>query len=79
MITLNSVAQGNYINGEKEGVWKVWHENGHLELQANYINGKLEGLYKRWDENGKLINSTNYRIWCSVLSIKTNASTFFIL
>jgi len=61
MITLNSVAQGNYINGEKEGVWKVWHENGRLELQANYINGKLEGLYKRWDENGKLINSTNYR------------------
>ena len=30
---------GNYKNGEREGEWKFYHNNGKLKAIGNYKNG----------------------------------------
>ena len=43
-----------YINDEKEGLYKEYHENGQLKSVGKYENGKRVGDWKEYDENGKL-------------------------
>jgi hypothetical protein len=46
--------------GDREGLWRFWHENGQLIIEKNYVNGNLEGLYRSWHENGQLQEEGNY-------------------
>jgi len=43
-----------YINGEKEGECKSYHENGQLCTIYNYVKDMREGEYKQYNENGQL-------------------------
>ena len=47
-------SEGNYINGEKNGKGKEYHENGELEFVGEYLNGQRR-KGKQYDHNGKLI------------------------
>ncbi len=62
----NKIIVQEYINrnnadGEKEGVWKEFYENGNLKEEKNYIDGKLNGYYKIYNEEGKLLNALKYK------------------
>jgi antitoxin component YwqK of YwqJK toxin-antitoxin module len=45
---------GKYINGKKEGVWKMYHPNGVSEYEGVYHEGKKEGIWKEYYDNGNL-------------------------
>ena len=44
--------EGSYIDGEKDGLWTVWHENGQVFFEATYKNGKKNGLFTYSYKNG---------------------------
>ena len=53
-------SESNYIDGKRNGLSRVWHENGRLKSESNYIDGKLNGLSSFWDEDGRLKSESNY-------------------
>jgi antitoxin component YwqK of YwqJK toxin-antitoxin module len=44
--------EGNYIDGKKDGPWKLWHENGQLAKTENYVNGQLDGQWSTVNDKG---------------------------
>jgi len=48
-------AEGQYIDGKKEGLWISWHRNGERESEGEYIDGQRDGRWREWDPDGKLI------------------------
>ena len=53
--------QGSLKNGEKEGDWVWYHENGQLWMKQNYKDGKEEGDWVWYRENGQLFFKSNYQ------------------
>ncbi len=43
-----------YINGDKEGNYKIYFKNGVLETDGNLLNGKDHGIYRQYYGNGQL-------------------------
>ena len=60
LITSSIIAQTNK-EGKKDGLRKVFYENGQLKEEFNYKEGKKDGLRKAYYENGKLRLKTNYK------------------
>jgi antitoxin component YwqK of YwqJK toxin-antitoxin module len=54
------VEEGNYLNNEKEGLWKRFWPNGAVKSEVYYEAGKPEGPYKIYYANGKLEESGRY-------------------
>jgi antitoxin component YwqK of YwqJK toxin-antitoxin module len=46
--------QGTMRNGEKEGPWVSYHDNGQLSWKGTYQDGKEEGPWVRYYINGQL-------------------------
>ena len=44
----------DYINGEKEGAFKNWFQDGLLSFEAFYSKGKLNGISRSWWSNSNL-------------------------
>jgi antitoxin component YwqK of YwqJK toxin-antitoxin module len=53
--------EGEYVDGLKQGPWKVWYENGKLCRTENYLNGKLDGSWKIYHDDGTLKAEETYR------------------
>jgi uncharacterized protein len=49
-----------YENGDLDGQYTEYHENGQKKRENSYRNGKPHGRYTEWDENGELIYTLNY-------------------
>ncbi|MEO9569824.1 MAG: hypothetical protein ABJH82_07135 [Polaribacter sp.] len=49
-----------FFNGKKEGVYKVWFNDGKLKLESHYSQNVLVGTYKSWWNNGNLASEVNY-------------------
>ena len=47
-------------DGNKDGVWESYDENGTLRTQSFYKNGKRVGEWKMWNEKGELVSKKNY-------------------
>lgn len=47
-------------DGEKDGLWKEYFDNGKLMIIGNYIEGKKDGIWKEYFENGQLSSKSNY-------------------
>ena len=52
--------KGSVINGNKDGNWFIYFEDGHIKEKKNYIEGKLEGVFISYYENGQLNTKGNY-------------------
>ena len=37
--------KGQYINGQKNGLWETWHPGGNKESEGNYTNGEKDGTW----------------------------------
>lgn len=48
------VEEGNYLNNEKNGLWKRYWPNGAVRSEIYYEHGKPQGPYKLYYSNGKL-------------------------
>ena len=53
--------QGSFKNGQREGSWVSYHENGQLYRKGNYKNSKREGAWVGYFENGQLSFKENYK------------------
>jgi len=53
--------KGSYKGGKKEGLHKVWFENGQLESEGTFKDGNKEGVHKLWYENGQLKIESTYK------------------
>jgi antitoxin component YwqK of YwqJK toxin-antitoxin module len=40
-------------NGQKQGEFKWWHDNGQLSRHCFFVDGKRHGEFKSWYENGQ--------------------------
>lgn len=48
-------------NGERNGLSRVWNENGQLYMEFNYKNKKKDGISRGWYENRQLRWEVNYK------------------
>ena len=53
-------SEGEYVNGEQEGLWTSWHDNGQKESEGKYVNGKKEGTWVMWHDNGQKAYERKY-------------------
>ena len=53
--------QGSVKDGEREGSWVGYHENGQLSSKGNWDNGKEEGAWVYYYESGQLQSKGNYK------------------
>lgn len=45
---------GELRNGEREGLWRTWNEEGVLIEESTYVGGILNGPQRMWWEDGSL-------------------------
>lgn len=58
---MKSSSENQMKNGKKEGLWKVYFDNGQLEKEGNFKDGKPEGLWKKYHLNGQLKSEGNLK------------------
>ncbi|MDB4711694.1 hypothetical protein OAL09_09705 [Verrucomicrobia bacterium] len=47
-------AEGTLKDGQYDGLWFIWHENGQKQSEENFKEGKSITV-KNWNERGELI------------------------
>jgi len=47
-------------NGNKQGSWMEFHDNGNIKKEMTYRNGLLHGYYKEYNERGILTSTMLY-------------------
>ena len=52
--------EGNYKDGERDGLWNSWYENKQKKMEGNFKDGKEEGLVTKWYSSGSKKSITNY-------------------
>ena len=45
------------LNGESDGLFEWFHDNGQLQRRGKHKQGQLTGLWKYFDTNGHLIET----------------------
>ena len=53
--------QGSFSDGEREGSWVGYWDNGQLSLKETYKNGKLDGSWVWYHEDGQLSRKGTYK------------------
>ncbi len=54
------VSKGQYVDGEKNGIWVTHNEKNILVAETSYQKGKLHGAYKKFSNEGKLLEKGIY-------------------
>lgn len=58
---VNGLRNGSIKNGEEEGTWIRYHDNGQLYSKGNYKNGLEHGAWVFYYSNGLLRFKGNYK------------------
>jgi antitoxin component YwqK of YwqJK toxin-antitoxin module len=53
--------EGNYVEGEEEGIWKEYYYNGRLANSGKYLNGEKDSVWNFYYPNEKLSSSIPYK------------------
>jgi len=48
-------------DGEYDGLYTYWYENGQKKKEGTYKDGKLDGLWTEWYENGQKESEETYK------------------
>lgn len=48
-------------DGNHEGIYQNWYQNGQLMEQYNYENNKINGIYQKLYANGRLMEQCYYQ------------------
>ena len=49
------------LNGEPEGYWRNYYQNGLLKSEGNRKNHQLDSLWKFYSQSGALTRTVNYK------------------
>ena len=52
--------EGNYSNGEKDGVWVRYYMGGNKMVEGQYIDGIPDGTWKRYNSKGDILAEIEY-------------------
>ena len=52
--------EGDYKDGKKHGLWKIYHKNGALKSEATFHEGKYTGYYCAYHDNGQKFREGHY-------------------
>jgi hypothetical protein len=50
------LAQGNFVDGQRHGLWREWHTNGRLAVVGSYVKQREVGTWQYFDERGRLLD-----------------------
>ncbi|WP_152286754.1 toxin-antitoxin system YwqK family antitoxin [Flavicella marina] len=50
-----------YEDGDHQGEWRTYYENGQLTIIGKWNYGKRDGEWKKYHENGKLESIGKYK------------------
>jgi len=50
-----------YKDGKREGLFKVYHENGQLKKKTTWKDGELDGIAEEYNEKGQKIRQGSYK------------------
>ena len=53
-------SNGSFVNGQQEGYWVYYYNNGNLFKRGSYKNGILHGFWEDFSDSGSLLNVGNY-------------------
>ena len=56
------ICEGTYKEGRKNGVFKMYSDEGRLKEEKPYKDGKLDGAHKTYYTTGKVERERNYRM-----------------
>ena len=56
-----TMMQGVYKNGNKEGLWTEWHANGQKAGAGEFKSGDYEGPWTMWHSNGQKWTEGEYK------------------
>lgn len=52
--------EGDYADGQIDGVWRVWHSNGKKAAQGKQNSLGEQGLWEYWHDNGQMSAQGSY-------------------
>ncbi len=52
---------GNFLNGEKNGLFQWWYEDGSAKEEATFVKEAREGIVTQWYRNGNKFAEANYK------------------
>lgn len=52
--------EGNYVDGDRDGVWKAWYSSGRQKNEGTFKKGTPDGHHLGWNEEGKKILDVTY-------------------
>ena len=58
------------MNGDLEGLWKGYYENGELKYEEHYKGRLLDGHLKAYHENGQLERDATFALGIPMGNIK---------
>ena len=53
--------EGSYMEGEKDGLWTIFWENGQKKSEETYKDGKKDGPLTRWYSSGQIEKEETYK------------------
>jgi len=54
-------AQGEFVNGNREGLWEYFDEEGRLTGTTNFKNDQFDGKRAFFDKDGNLLEEQNWK------------------
>lgn len=55
------ISKGRLKNGQREGLWKGFHDNKRLGEEGYYLKGKRTGIWKSYNYDGSFQGTITYR------------------
>jgi len=56
------IAEGNYVNNKKHGVWREYYDsNGGLMIEESYWHGVQHGRFASYHPNGQLLSEGEFQ------------------
>ncbi|HTL81465.1 MAG TPA: toxin-antitoxin system YwqK family antitoxin [Bacteroidia bacterium] len=53
--------EGNYTNGQPDGKFTYWYDNGRVWQEGKYVYGRKDGDWKYFDEDGLMTLTITYK------------------
>ncbi len=44
--------RGDIVNGQRDGLWQYFYDNGNIQTEATYVDGREDGDYRVYRDNG---------------------------
>ena len=56
------VSETNYVNGKRNGLYRLYYDNGKIQEESDYVENQKNGSSKWFNKGGKLLAEYNYKL-----------------